>query len=92
MTLVKKLPEQKGIRPLAVPFSLTILKKCVKYRIDAALIKHLHLFDLQCLIMQFETQDILDYLRQKDKEKMRSRGIKEVKDISGADAVKFLGR
>ena len=69
-----------------------IFKKCVKYRIDTALVKHLHLFDLQCLLMQFETEDIQQYLSQKEKERLRSRGIKEVKDISGSDAVKFLGR
>lgn len=90
--MVKKLPEQKGMKPLAVPFSLTILKKCIKYKIDTGLVKHLHLFDLQCLIIQFETQDVLDYLKHQEKERLRSQGIKEVKDISGADAVKFLGR
>lgn len=90
--MVKRLPEQKGIKPLPVPFSLTILKKCVKYRIDTALIKHLHMFDLQCLLIQFETQDIIQYLKEMEKQQMRSQGIKEVKDISGAEAIKFLGR
>lgn len=75
-----------------MPFSITILKKCIKYRIDSVLIKHLHMFDLQCLLIQFETQDIIQYLKEKEKENMRSRGISEVRDISGADAIKFLGR
>lgn len=90
--MTKKLPEQKGMKPLAVPFSLTIFKKCIKYGIDTTLVKHLHLFDLQCLIIQLETQDVLAYLRQQEREQLRSQGIKEVKDISGADAIKFLGR
>ena len=94
MSLVKRLPKnnKRNFESLPVPFSIMILKKCIKYRIDSALIKHLHLYDLQCLIFQFEIQDIQQYLEHKDMEKMKSRGIKEIKDISGAEAIKFLGR
>lgn len=42
--------------------------------------------------MQFEIEDAKDYLSQQEKERMRAYGIKEIRDISGADAVKFLGR
>ena len=54
------------------------------------LIRHLHFFDLQCLIMQFEADDIQQYLKSEEKARLQSRGIKDISDISGADAIKFL--
>lgn len=92
MRLVKKLPDKPCKNSLAVPFSITIFKKCIKFRIDTALIKHLHFFDLQCLIIQFEIQEIREYLENEEKKKLQKRGIKDVKQISGAEAIKFLGR
>lgn len=92
LTLVKKLPPQKEKKHLAVPFSITVFKKCIKYKISTDLMKSLHFFDLQCLIIQFEIQDIQEYFSAKEKERLKARGIKEVKDISGEDAIKFLGR
>lgn len=90
--MVNRLPKEKGMTPLAVPFSITIFKKCVRYQIDSALIKHLHFYDLQCLIMQFEIHDLQEYFKNEQKQRLKSQGIKEIKDISGADAIKFLGR
>lgn len=80
------------MKTLAVPYSITIFKKCVKYQVDSALMKHLHFFDLQCLLIQFETQDILEYLNTEEQKRLRSKGIKEVRDIEGSEAIKFLGR
>ena len=77
---------------MAVPYSITIFKKCIKHNIDSHLIKHLHFYDLQCLIIQFEISDIEKYLDAENKKKLKERGIKEVKDISGSEAIKFLGR
>jgi hypothetical protein len=56
------------------------------------LARHLHFYDLQCLLIQFDIQKIEDYLKQEEKSKLQSRGIKDVKDISGADIKKFFGR
>jgi hypothetical protein len=78
--------------PLAVPRSIRIFQACVKYGIDTALIKHLHMYDLQCLIFQFEIQDVQQYLDAEKRDKMRSQGLKEIKEISGAEAIRFLGR
>ena len=77
---------------MAVPRSILVFKKCVHYKIDAILMKHLHFFDLQCLIIQFEIRDALNYLEAEKKDKLKKRGIKEVKQISGNEALKFLGR
>ena len=89
--MVEKLPKTRGT-PLAVPFSVRIFKKCIENRIDPALIKHLHFFDLQCILMQFEIQNIERYLKSEEDRKLHARGISEVKDISGAEAKRFLGR
>lgn len=90
--MVDKLPKVKSIKTPAVPFSISILKKCIDHGIDASLIKHLHLYDLQCLIFQFEIDRIKEYLRQKEQEELHKQGISEVKNISGNEALKFLGR
>ena len=90
--MVDRLPKTKNGVYLAVPFSLRVLKRCVEYGVSADLIKHLHLYDLQCLLIQFDIQKIEQYLRSEESRKMRERGIKEIKDIDGSEAVKFLGR
>lgn len=75
-----------------MPLSLKIFKKCIKHRIDTQLVKHLHFFDLQCLIIQMDTSDVIQYLKMEKDKKMKEKGIKEVKNISGNEALKFLGR
>lgn len=90
--MVDKLPKSKKTSSLAVPFSLSIFKKCVEYNIDFSLVKHLHFYDLQCLIIQFDINKVKDYLRQEEQKDLNKRGISSVKDISGNDALKFLGR
>lgn len=90
--MVNKLPKVKSLKTPAVPFSISIFKKCIEHNIDASLVKHLHLYDLQCLIFQFEIDRIKEYLKQKEQEELRKQGIGEVKNISGNDVLKFLGR
>ena len=77
---------------LAVPRSILIFKKCVKHGIDSNLIGHLHFFDLQCLIIQFETQEVLTYIEKENEARLHKKGIKEIKQIDGNQALKFLGR
>lgn len=88
--LVSKLPSPKGHKPLAVPLSIRIFQKCIEHKIDFSLVRHLHFFDLQCLIFRFEIQRVEDYLNYADKQSMKAQGIKEIKDISGNEALKFL--
>lgn len=83
-------PKQKD--SLAVPFSIRIFRKCVEYRVDSALMHHLHLYDLECLLIQFDIQRIQEYLDHEQKKAWQAQGIKEVKDINGNEALKFLGR
>lgn len=77
---------------MTVPFSIRIFKKCIEYHIDSLLVKHLHFYDLQCLIFQFEIDKIQEYLRNEERRALQKRGIDSVKDISGNEALKFLGR
>ena len=90
--MINKLPKTKNIPPLAVPFSLKIFKRCTEYGVAPELIKHLHMYDLQCLLIQFDIQKIEQYLKSEQNRVLRERGIKEVRDIDGTEAVKFLGR
>jgi hypothetical protein len=90
--LVKKLPEPKNQKTLAVPFSLRIFRRCIEYGVSLDLARHLHFYDLQCLLIQFDIQKIEDYFKQEERSKLQSRGIKDVKDISGTDIKKFFGR
>ena len=92
LELCKKLPTPKNSMSLAVPLSIRILKKCIQYQIDFEFTKRLHFYDLQCLIIQLEIQDIQQYLKGQEDQKLSKKGIKEIKDISGNEAIKFLGR
>lgn len=87
---MKKLPQKKSYAPLAVPLSLKILKKCIEYRIDGDLIRRMHFFDLQCIIIQFDIQKVQEYLDSKEKQRLNSQGISEVRQISGNEALRFL--
>lgn len=89
--LLKKLPKTRDNSPkLAVPLSIRMYKKCVEHQIDMSLVKHLHFYDLQCLIIQMDISNIRRYLDSKKKDELNARGISEVEKVSGADAVRFL--
>lgn len=75
-----------------MPYSIRIFKKCTEYNIDFNLVRHLHFFDLECIIMQFEIQKIEEYLERKEKERLKEQGISDIKKISGNEALKMLGR
>ena len=92
MDLVKKLPETKSQKNLAVPFFILITKRCVQNKIDPYLVQHLHFYDLQCLLLQLEIDKIVQYLEAEEREKLKARGIKKVTPISGNEALKLLGR
>jgi hypothetical protein len=86
------MPASNRKESLAVPFSIRIFRKCVEYRVDTHLMRHLHLYDLECLLIQFDIQRVQEYLDYEQKKSWKEQGIKEVKDISGNEALKFLGR
>lgn len=78
--------------PLAVPLSIRIFHKCTLRGIPAELIRHMHFFDLQCLLMRFDIDDAVQYLEQRNKDELHKQGIAEVRDIDGTEALRFLGR
>ena len=92
MALIQKLPQSDQHVSLAVPFSIRIFKKCIEHKIDFSLVKHLHFYDLQCLIIQFDIQRIEAYFETENRKRLNAQGIKEVKHVSGSEALKFLGR
>lgn len=75
-----------------VLFSILLLKKCAKFNIDGYVIKSLHMFDLQELIIEFEISEIESYFEHQRKQKMQSRGICEITKVSGNDALRLFGR
>lgn len=90
--MIKHMPKSSQNDSLTVPFSIRIFRKCIEYHIDPALIRHLHLYDLECLLIQFDIQKVKEYLDAEQKKSLKSQGIKEIKDIDGNEALKFLGR
>lgn len=89
---MSKLPQKQNRKLLAVPYSIRIFQKCCEYSIDFELVKHLHMYDLQCLIIQFDIQNVERYLQSKQHRELRAKGIGEIKNLSGSEALKFLGR
>lgn len=77
---------------LAVPLSILIRKKCVDLRIPAEFVKSMHMTDLQCLILRMEIQNVREHLAYEEKQRLQKQGISQVKDIEGAEVLRFLGR
>lgn len=75
---------------MTVPLSIKVFKKCIEYRIPPDLIKRMHFFDLQCIIIQFDTQKVQEYIDAEEKQRLKARGISNIRDISGNEALKFL--
>lgn len=72
-----------------MPRVLTIMQKCVEHKIQDAFIKNLHFNDLYCLIMSLDISNLRQLIKQQNKLKNKNRNV-TIKDISQADAVKFL--
>ena len=89
--LIKKLPEAKNRQSLAVPLSIKIYLKCTQYNLDFQLVRHLHFFDLQCVLIKKDIAAIEEYLDKEQKLREQKSGA-NVKEVSGLDAKKFLGR
>lgn len=90
MSLFKKgdkTPPEKN--SLNVPRYLTIIRKCAEYQIPDSAIVRSHFNDLYVLIMSLDIANIKQALRRQAAAKWKERGI-QMRDISQADAVKFL--
>lgn len=75
---------------LPVPRVITIYQLCIKHNVPGALIERLHFNDLQLLLMRLDISEIKQILKQQANERQKARGIKEVRELSAGDAVRFL--
>lgn len=73
-----------------MPLSLRLLKTAINYKISPELIKTLHFYDLQDLILSFNVSAIKSYLEQEHKAKLENRGIDGVDHINGKNILNYL--
>lgn len=71
------------------PRIITLLQKCVEHKIQDCLIQRLHFNDLYMLLLSIDIANIKQFIKRERQSKTRSSKT-EVRDISGAAAVKFL--
>ncbi|MDR1093445.1 MAG: hypothetical protein LBL66_04780 [Clostridiales bacterium] len=76
--------------PLPVPRVITVYQHCVAHGIPGALINGLHYNDLQLLVMSLNIAEARRQLKQHIRDKNLARGIRDVREISAGEAVKFL--
>lgn len=74
---------------LIVPRFITLMQKCVEHKIPDVFITRAHFTDLYVLLMSLDIANIKMQLKQRTKNAQKARNI-QVRDISQADAVKFL--
>lgn len=74
--LSKKVPGKP--REPHAPFIFTILKKCIHYKIDYALMERLNYNDLLYLVVEYDIESIEKYLQQREKERLDKRGVEIV--------------
>lgn len=82
-------PRPDSRSPLPVPRCITIMQLCVKHRIPDAIIKNTHFNDLYVLIMSIDIAQLKHAIQETRKAQNQKRGI-NVRDVSAAEAVKFL--
>lgn len=73
-----------------MPLSLRIMKVAIKCDISPELIKNLHFFDLQSLILSFNIDFIQQEFKSKRKQRLNERGIDEVEYYKGKNILKIL--
>ncbi len=74
---------------LIVPRFITLMAKCVEHKIPDVFIARTHFTDLYVLLLSLDIANIKMQLKQKSKRVQADRNV-NVRDISQADAVKFL--
>jgi hypothetical protein len=83
-------PSDGGEKVLAVPRVVTILKSCVRHRIQDALIGRLHFNDLYVLLLGLDIAELREAIKQARRQKDKERGVGEVEILSPTQAAKFL--
>lgn len=82
-------PSSDSRAPLPVPRYITIMQKCVEYKIPDVIITQSHFNDLYVLIMSLDIANLKHAIQQTQKARNQKRGY-NVRDVSAAEAVKFL--
>lgn len=91
LTIYKRLdphPDDRKIN-LTVPRYVSIMQKCVEHKIQDVFIRNSHFNDLYVLIMSIDIANLKQMIKQARSAKMKQRNM-NVRDVSQADAVKFL--
>ena len=86
---VKLNPQPDSRPPLPVPRYITIMQKCVEHKIPDVIITQSHFNDLYVLIMSIDIANLKHAIEQTQKSKSKN-GNRVVRDVSAAEAVKFL--
>lgn len=71
------------------PRVITIMQKCVELKIQDCMIQRLHYTDLYVLILSLDIANIKTALK-RERQARAANSNTDVRDISGAEAVKFL--
>jgi len=77
---------------LTVPRVISIYQSCIKHEIQDCLINRLHFNDLYVLIMSLDIREIKEVIKQKRRDRMKSKGVDEVTDLTPEEAVKMRNR
>ena len=75
--------------PIVPPRGIKIFQKCVELKIQDSMIQRLHFNDLYVLILSLDIANIKAALK-RERQARAANSDTEIRDISGADAVKFL--
>lgn len=82
-------PDDNRKIDLTVPRYIAIMQKCVEHKIQDVFIRKSHFNDLYVLIMAIDIANLKQMIKQARSAKMKQRNM-NVRDVSQADAVKFL--
>lgn len=82
-------PDENRKIDLTVPRYVSIMQKCVEHKIQDVFIRNSHFNDLYVLIMSIDIANLKQTITQARSAKMKQRNM-NVRDVSQADAVKFL--
>ena len=74
---------------MIVPRYITFMQLCVRYKVPDAIIVNSHFNDLHVLLLSLDIANLKHAIQQAQKAKNQKRGY-AVRDVSAAEAVKFL--
>lgn len=76
-------------KDLIVPRYISLMQKCIEHKVQDCFIRNTHFTDLCVLLYSLDIANIKMALKRKAADDNKKRGV-SVRDISQADAVKFL--